>query len=144
MRRHGDIPASPGLRVAVSVFLMAISGCIVVAAAAVGAALALGTYKYANNELERDYQAPYDRAWEATSKAARDLGFKTIRESKDFQKGVLDAERADGTGVCVVVERKGNEQVRITARVGTFESDANRAAAQAIHERLHANMGGKP
>jgi hypothetical protein len=28
-------------------------------------------------------------------------------------------------------------------RVGTFESDSNRSAAEAIHDQIYKNMGGK-
>lgn len=123
---------------------MALGGCVLLVVAAVAGAVALGTYKYANNELHRDYQAAYDAAWEATKKAARDLGFHAISENKDFQRGVLEASRADDTPVKVVVEKQDEKNVHLSVRVGTFESDDNRSAAQAIHEKIFANLGGKP
>lgn len=113
-----------------------LGGCIVVAAAAVGAAVALGTYKYVENELQRDYEGDYEKMWTATTRAVRDLGFHGITENHDFQKGIVECFRADDEPVRIVVEKLDAKTVHIGVRVGTFESDAHRSAAEAIHDRI--------
>lgn len=121
-----------------------LAGCVAVAAAAVGAVAALGAYSYVNNELEREYQAGFDQAWQATLKAVNDLGLKLTSQSKDFQKANVQARRADDSAVTIQLEERAKDRVLIRVRVGTFESDENRRAAESIHEQIFRNMGGKP
>lgn len=120
-----------------------LGGCIIVAAAAVAAVVALGTYKYVNNELQREYEADYERAWQACTKAVRDLQFHGITEHKDFGKGTIECYRADESPVRVVLEKVDQKRISLTVRVGTFESDANKSAAQAVHEQVYKSLGGK-
>jgi hypothetical protein len=122
---------------------VALTSCVAVAAAAIGAA-AIGAYSYANNELSRDYHATYDQAWDATLKAAKDLNLTVTSQNKDYQKAVVQAKRADGTPVTINLEALEKDRVKLTVRVGTFESDENRRAAEAIHDQILRNMGGKP
>lgn len=134
---------SPRMRKLALALLLPLGGCVIVAAAAVGAVLALGTYKYLNNELQRDYEADYDATFEAAKKTVRDLGFHAIQESRDFARAVVNCRRSDETPVTVTVEKIDAKRVHLSVRVGTFESDENRAAAQAVHEQIYRNLGGK-
>lgn len=111
------------------------------AAVAVGAAIGLGTYYYVNNELQRNYGASYEKVWEASSKALRDLEMKDIAPSKDALKGILYARRSDGAEIKVVVEKLTDNSAKVSIRTGTFESDSNRRASELIHDQIARNLG---
>lgn len=121
-----------------------LTGCIVVAAAALAAVVAIGTYKYVNNELHREYEVGYERAWDAAIRTPQDMQFHGISHSRDYQRGTVRAYRADERPVVIILEKLDERHVLIKVRVGTFESEDNRQAAQAVHEKLYDNMGGKP
>ena len=121
-----------------------LGGCVAVAVVAAGAAIGIGTYAYVHNELQREYQCPYEKAWEAASQAPVEMKLTPQGGDHDFQRGFVDARRADGAPVRITVEKIDDQKVRIGVRVGTFECEDNRQAATAVHERIFVIMGGKP
>ncbi len=129
------------MRWAALAFLAApLSGCIL-AVVAVAAAVGMGAYLYLDNTLSYEYPVSLDKAWGAAKEAASDLDLKPDSEKKDFQEGDLDTRMADGRNVCILCERQGDKSVRIKVRVGDFKGEANRQAAQTIHEKIAERMG---
>lgn len=119
------------------------SSCIFVVAAIVGAAVAVGAYKYINNQLERDYEATLEQCHEGTRRAVKGLGLFSGTYSLDFQKGFVETRMSDGRVVKIALEKATEKTTRVRIRVGDFESDANRSAAQRIHEQIYKELTGK-
>jgi hypothetical protein len=122
-----------------------LAGCAaaVVGAILVGAAVGVGTYLYVNNELQRDYEAALEPCHDAATRAVVSLKLAQGGHSVDFQKGSVETAMADGRSVRIVCEKKGEKTTLVSIRVGTFESDANRDAAQRIHEQLYKELTGR-
>ncbi len=120
-------------------------GCIAaVAAVLVVGAVAVGTYSYANNVLSRSYDAPIDACWEGTKRALRHMNLPTQGEPKcDFQRGEHRVSMADNRYAVVSLERLAEKSTKISVRVSDFESQANRDAAQRIHEEIYHQLTGK-
>ncbi len=119
----------------------ALSGCVVAAAAVVVAAVGVGTYLYVENELSYEYAAGLEAAWEASLGAMGDLSLKRETEKKDFQSGTLESHMPDGRNVRILCEKLGEKKSRVRVRVGDFTGEANRQAAQTIHETIARRMG---
>lgn len=126
------------MRKAIAVLSLAalVPGCAAVAGAAIGGAAAVGAYKYFKNHVERDYAANLDRCHDAALRAVENLGLGPAAASKDFQRGTVRARTSDGRVVEVISEYVSATLTRVDVRVGDFETDANRAAAERIHEEL--------
>jgi len=115
--------------------LVLLSGCLAVAAAAVGGA---GYYQYDKNEVHQDYQSGLDKTWDATIASMRKLGYNV---SADFPhgstEGVIDLD-SDKTWVKVEHHAQGFTRVRV--RIGTFSTEdhqrRSRLLLEAIGKRL--------
>jgi len=118
--------------------LLALAGCV--AAAVVGAAVAVGAYKYQQNTLERDYEAPYEHVWEASVQAMHNLQYHSVDQRRDVHRGAVEARRADDKLVRVVVEKVDEKKTCVKVRVSDFESDDNRRGAAVVHDRILANI----
>lgn len=125
---------------ALAVALPALAACAAVAGAAVGAAIAIGAYKYAENKLSREYGAPLDRAYEAAVGASSSLGVEIKERKKGLADASIDGEMPNGEGVKIRLERAGETRTNVVVSVGTFESDAHRAAAESVHEEIRRRL----
>ncbi len=120
---------------------LSLSGCVVAAAAVVAAAVGVGAYLYVENELSYEYSADLEAAWTAAIGAMGDLSLRCESQKKDFQSGTLESHMSDGRNVRVLCERLGERRCRVRVRVGDFTGEANRQAAQTIHEAVAKRMG---
>ncbi len=119
----------------VPVLLLPLSSCIVVAAAAVGAAT-FGAISWNENEAQMDFQRDFDATWQATKAALRELAFPVDdTQLPGKTEGTLHAGDATAT-----VEMHPGNTTRVRVRVGTFESDDNKRRAQLILESLKKRL----
>ncbi|MGE3171362.1 MAG: DUF3568 family protein [Planctomycetota bacterium] len=117
------------------VLLPALPGCIVAAAAAVGAA-AYGAISYHDNEATMDVKQDLPTVYAAARASLRDLGFPVDdRRQPGATEGTLHAGDAK-----VVVERHPGDVTRVRARVGTFDTDDNRRRARLILEAIKERL----
>lgn len=107
----------------------------------VAAAAGVGTYFYLDNVLSYEYEASLDDAWSSTQRAAAEIGLPRVSEKKDFQAGHYESHMADGRQVQIVCMKMGEKRTQIQVRVGDFKGEANRQAAQTIHEHISMGMG---
>lgn len=121
--------------------LVATQGCVlfVVGAVAGGAA---GTVSYVRNELHSTQEVSIDRAWSAANAAVQELQFSVIasKSSKDATGGTLTARNAKDQPVRIQLVRSTDRLTEIRIRVGTFDTTANRSAAQLVWERMKARL----
>jgi hypothetical protein len=125
---------------ALALCLPALAACWAVAGAAVGAAVAIGAYKYAENRLSRDYGAPLDRVYDAALGAAAALDVRVDDRQKGLADASIDGKMGNGEGVKIRLEKKEENRTEVRVSVGTFESDAHRAAAESVHEEIRRRL----
>ena len=74
------------------------AGCgVVVTGAAVGA----GVYTYMDGQLQRSYQAPFDKTNQACMATLKGLKIAIIEEGSDGINTTIKAKRTDGTPVTI-------------------------------------------
>lgn len=103
-----------------------------------GAGLGIGTYKYIEGSLTRDYPLDYNKAWESTNTALSNLSITVSNSVNEGVKGNIEAVRKDGTSVLINLRDRGQGVTSISIRVGAFGS---RADAQRIHEEIASVAG---
>lgn len=118
------------------IILSACSKRWLLAGAAVAAAGA-GTYAYIKGDLQRNYQAPMDKAWAATLKAVDDLKMTTESKQQDAFNGTVKGKMADGKGFQITLKRLSEESTEIGIRIGTF---GDRQISEAIHDKIMSKL----
>lgn len=112
-----------------------LTGCAVALVGA-GAGAGVGTYAYVRGELQREYDAPLDLTWAATTQALKAMEIRVVEAEKDQLGGTIDARRADDTTVKVALEPK-NGRTLVKIRIGTFgDREASERIANEIQSRL--------
>lgn len=111
--------------------LLPLGGCIVVAAAAAGAAV-FGTISYRDNEATLDFRADLTTVWQACLASMQELGYSvSMQQQPGVTEGVIEADPAK-----VKVERHPGNFTRVIIRVGTFASDDNKRRATLLLEAV--------
>jgi hypothetical protein len=117
------------------VWILTLPGCFLAAAAAVGAAAA-GAVSYEHNEAWMDFKETMPESWAATVRAMRKLGYPIVGDPQTGPtEGTIEVEKTR-----VVVEQHPGGYVRVTARVGTFDTKDNERRAKLILEEVTNQM----
>jgi len=110
-------------------------GCgVVVTGAAVGA----GVYTFMDGQLQRSYQAPFDKTNQACIAALKHLKIATIEEASDGINATIKAKRTDGTPVTIntaMIEPKITEVSVRSGVVGVWDKK--------VSELIHASIAQK-
>jgi len=104
----------------------------------VGAGIGIGTYKYIEGNLERDYPLAYSRAWDDSNAALTNLKISITSSNNDGVKGAIEAVRQDGSRVTVKLMDKGQNVTLIKVRAGIL---GDRELAEKIHDEIAATAG---
>ncbi len=116
-----------------SAFLLALCGCWVVAAGAVGAAAAT----YYAGKVEQTLDAPVPRTYEAALAALEGQGLHPFQKRSDKVSAHVEAEYADGKHVWITMEAVGAGATKVTVRVGIVpDKDRAFALMAAIQDAL--------
>jgi len=106
----------------------------------VGAGAGAGMYTYAEGNLKRTYQAPFDQAMEAAMETMVALRMTVLQEpTGDAIKSVIKAERSDGTPVTVTLGMVSSNITEIGVRsgvVGYWDQKVSKLVHANIAQRL--------
>ncbi len=103
-----------------------------------GAGTGIGTYKYIEGNLQRNYPLAYTKAWDATNTALANLKLSVSNSMNEGTVGVIEAVRSDGMKVVIKLKDKGQNVTSIGIRVGFF---GNSKDAERIHDEIAAVAG---
>jgi len=112
-------------------------GCVL-AWMGVGAGVGIGTYKFIEGRLEREYPLSYSRAWDATNSALQNLQISISNSTKGNTKGTIDAVRKDGKKVLVSLTDRGQGVTTISVRIGLL---GDRSSAEKVHDEIASVSG---
>jgi hypothetical protein len=104
--------------VAVLVALAMAAGCAATALMGVGGLAALGTYKWVEGTMEKDYPRPMKPTYDAALEAARKLNLKVVSTKYDPAQSRIDAATKDNTQVVVQLVARPNEITTVKIRFG--------------------------
>ncbi len=124
--------------VALLLSLTVLWGCEVLLIGGLGAGVGVGTYKFIEGKLERQYPLEYKKAWDATHAALANLQISISGSLNEGAKGDIEAVRKDGTRVLISLKDMGQKVSSIGVRVGTF---GNREEAERIHNEIVSVAG---
>jgi hypothetical protein len=116
--------------------LFLLTGCwaLAVGGAVVGAGA--GTYMYVDGELQADYQAPFEKVWEASVRTVAVLKGAEVSPTKDISRGTIEA-LIDGEKVRFSIEYKSTEVTSVGIRVGRV---GDKLASQRLHDKVRENL----
>ena len=113
--------------------LLFIFSCIQGCTALVGA----GVLVYKEGNLRTNYAASYNKTWDAAVHTMRDMSWKVIDAKRDATKGIIEAEKADGTRVNTTVKPLDSDITSVEIRVGRLgDEKTSRAIERKIRARL--------
>ncbi len=116
----------------VATFLL-VTGCALLVG---GAAVGTGSYFYVTGEMERDYNAPYEKVWAACEKTLADMHATDVKPVKEIGQGTIYAN-IDGQEVRVNVYHMGQDAASVAIRVGVF---GDKTASKMLHEKISENI----
>ncbi len=117
--------------------VFSLSGCVA-AWLAVGAGAGIGTYKFIEGNLSREYPVEYSRAWDATNSALSNHQISITNSMDESIKGKIEAVRRDGTKVVIQLSDKGQGVTSISIRVGLL---GNRSDSETMHDEIATVSG---
>ena len=122
--------------------VLAAQGCALLLVGAVAGGAAAGTVSYFGNELRVVHEASVDRAWNAATAAVNELQFPVNQQKshKDGTGGLLVAKNAKSQDVIIEIVRQSDRLTEVRVRVGTFDTEQNRAAAQLVYDRMRTKL----
>jgi hypothetical protein len=108
------------------------TGCAFLVAGGAAAAAGSGTYLYINGAVEAEYQAPFEKVWEACERVVAELHGRDVVPTKDISSGTIEAV-IDGEKVVFTLNYRAKDVTKLAIRVGTF---GDRLAAQRLHDKV--------
>ncbi len=109
-----------------------LSGCAA-ALLAVGAGAGIGTYKYFEGSVSRDYPIAYARAIDAANSALENHQISITNSMDEGTVSKIDAVRKDGTKVSLKLADRGQGVTAISIRVGLL---GDTSASEKIHDQI--------
>jgi len=107
------------LKLAAVLMAMALAaGCAATLLMGVGGLAALGTYKWVEGTMEKDYPRPMRETFDATMDAARKLNLRITSEQYNPSESRILASTSDGTDVKVELISRPNEITTVKIRFG--------------------------
>jgi hypothetical protein len=94
------------------------AGCAATILMGVGGLAALGTYKWVEGTMEKDYPRPMQTTYDAALEAAKKLNLKVISTKYTPTESRIDALTQDNTQVVVQLVARPNEITTVKIRFG--------------------------
>jgi len=120
--------------------LITASGCAVLLAGAAGAGAGVGSYRYVEGNLKRDYMGPLPKVLRASLAALDDLNSAPNIEREDDSVGLIKGIMNDGTKVTVNLKKISDNQIEVGVRVGFF---GDREQAELVQEKIELRFKDK-
>lgn len=117
--------------------IVMLSGCAAVWLG-IGAGVGIGTYKFIEGNLIRDYPLAYSRAWNASNSALLNLKMSVTSSNNEGSSGRIEAVRQDGSKVTIKITDKGQNVTSIAVRAGLLGDSAE---SEKIHNEIASVAG---
>jgi hypothetical protein len=113
MQRQGRLNLA-----AVLLIMTMTAGCAATVLMGLGGLAALGSYKWVEGTMEKDYPRPMQETFNAALEAAKKLNLKVTAQQYTPSDSRIDAVTQDGTNVKVELVARPNEITTVKIRFG--------------------------
>ncbi len=119
--------------------LVMAAGCVETMLLSAGAAGAIGTYKWIEGTMEKDYPRPMQETWNATLAATKDLNLRIASQQYGPLESRLEAVQPPDTNVKIQLVGRPNQITTVKVRFGMM---GNQDASAYFHRRImhHLNL----
>jgi hypothetical protein len=104
--------------VAVLAALAMTGGCAATMLMGLGGLAALGSYKWVEGTMEKDYPKPMQETYNAALEAAKKLNLKITAQKYSPSESLINAVTQDGTNVTVTLLARPNDITTVKIRFG--------------------------
>jgi len=114
------------------------AGCLETALLSVGAAGAIGAYKWLEGTMEKEYPRSFAETWQAVLSTTEHYRMKIAEKKSDPMSGKIVAVQPDNTEVKITVTGQPNNITTVGVRFGMF---GNKEASAMFHQQLMRELG---
>ncbi len=113
-------------------------GCLETALLSVGAAGAIGAYKWLEGTMEKEYPRSFAETWQAVLATTEHYRMKIAEKKSDPMSGNIIAVQPDNTEVKISVKAQPNNITTVGVRFGMF---GNKEASAMFHHQIMKELG---
>jgi hypothetical protein len=119
--------------------LVLAAGCVETVLLSAGAAGAIGTYKWIEGTMEKDYPKPMQETWNAVLAAAKDMNMRVATQQYGPLESRIEAVQPPDTNVKIQLVARPNQITTVKVRFGLM---GNTDASAYFHRRVlhHLHM----
>lgn len=121
--------------------LLFTAGCVETVLIGAGAAAAIGTYKWMEGTMEKDYPRGMQETWNGALAACRDLSLKIATQQYNPLDSRIEAVQPPDTNVKVQLIARPNNITTVKVRFGML---GNVDASGYFHRRIMQHLGVPP
>jgi hypothetical protein len=118
--------------------LLLTAGCVETVIFSAGAATALGTYKWIEGTMEKDYPRPMQETWNATLAACKSMNLKIASQQYSALDAKIEAVQSPDTSVKIQLVSRPNDITSVKVRFGMF---GNADWSAYFHRQIMKNLG---
>ncbi len=118
--------------------LLLLAGCVETMLIGLGGAAAIGSYKWMEGTMEKDYPRPMQETWNATLAACKDLQLKITGQQYSPMESHIEATQPPDTNVKIQLISRPNQITTVKVRFGLM---GNADASAYFHRRIMDHLG---
>ena len=118
--------------------LLLSAGCVETMLLGLGATAAIGSYKWMEGTMEKDYPRPMQETWNATLKACKDLQLNISNQEYNPMESKIEAVAPPDTNVKIQLVARPNQITTVKVRFGLM---GNVDASAYFHRRIMEHLG---
>jgi hypothetical protein len=126
---------------AVLLGLVFTAGCVETMLLGLGASAAIGTYKWMEGTMEKDYPKPMGEVWNATLAACKDMNLKISSQQYGALESRIEAVAPPDTNVKIQLVSRPNNITTVKVRFGLM---GNQDYSAYFHRRIMQSLGIPP
>ncbi len=121
--------------------LLLASGCAAMMLMSLGGAAAIGSYKWIEGTMEKDYPRPMQETWNAALKACGDMNLKINSQNYTPTESTIEATQPPDTNVKIQLVARPNQITTVKVRFGLM---GNADASAYFHRQVLRHLGLPP
>ncbi len=125
----------------VLVALLVAAGCVPMLLMGVGGAAAIGSYKWIEGTMEKDYPRSMQETWNAALKACGDMNLKINTQNYTPTESTIEATQPPDTNVKIQLVARPNQITTVKVRFGLMGSQD---ASAYFHRQVMRHLGLPP
>ncbi|MGD0827594.1 MAG: DUF3568 family protein [Desulfobaccales bacterium] len=121
--------------------LLLTAGCVETVLLGLGGMAAIGSYKWVEGTMEKDYPRPMQEVWDAALAACKDLQLKITTQEYNPLESHIEAVAPPDTNVKIQLVSRPNQITTVKVRFGLMGIED---ASAYFHRRLLVHLGMPP